>query len=395
MIKFELIENELILIYSSDYGVDWIDNRLREDGEVTIKRTFTVTTDKLRHFEGYDDDPYFFAIGKINEKSICIDKTVINTNYRFYFDKNIDLELRHFVAIKNISILKKIDAVITDDIYIGNCFDRKNSIPYEAYMELIEAFPNNYELVNYSSSRIAGIIKEFIPESDKYENIYNRYIEKKNNKISFIKDDEERFNVMIQIEQFSVALNELNVLLDSSEGIREAAWQQRICNILRLIYPQYILCAREISFVGIDGYDKRPDFLLVDSNGFIDVLEIKKPEARILTTQASYRNNYVPVKDFAGSIQQIEKYLFCLNSNQESKKKVYDQLTPLLHSKVELQVVNPRGMLLLGRSKDFNSQQIRDFELIKRQYKNIADIMTYDDLIFRLTNILNSLKSRV
>lgn len=38
-------------------------------------------------------------------------------------------------------------------------------------------------------------------------------------------------------------------------------------------------------------------------------------------------------------------------------------------------------LLLLGRSKDLNEQQTRDFELIKRQYKNIADIMTYDDLV--------------
>ena len=32
-------------------------------------------------------------------------------------------------------------------------------------------------------------------------------------------------------------------------------------------------------------------------------------------------------------------------------------------------VVNPQGILLIGRSKDFNEQQTRDFEIIKRQYK--------------------------
>jgi len=35
-------------------------------------------------------------------------------------------------------------------------------------------------------------------------------------------------------------------------------------------------------------------------------------------------------------------------------------------------VVNHQGILLLGRSNNFNEQQKRDFELIKRQYKNIA-----------------------
>ena len=55
-------------------------------------------------------------------------------------------------------------------------------------------------------------------------------------------------------------------------------------------------------------------------------------------------------------------------------------------------MVNPKGILLLGRSNNFNERQKRDFELIKRQYKNIADIMTYDDLMFRLTTIIDSLK---
>ncbi len=56
---------------------------------------------------------------------------------------------------------------------------------------------------------------------------------------------------------------------------------------------------------------------------------------------------------------------------------------------------SPQGFLLLGRSKDFNKQQRNDFELIKRQYKNVADIMTYDDLLDRVNNILKALKMQV
>lgn len=394
MIKFEIIENELVMEYSPEDGVGWIEKGLKEYGEITIKRTFTVTVDKVRQINDYDEDTYYFAIGIIHKRSILIDKEVLNTSNSFYFDKSIKLELKHFVAIRNISILKKIDAIITNDLYIGDCFDNKNSIPYKAYLELIKSFPNNYELNKYSNSRIAGLLTEFVPKCDKYQNAFEKYIEKKNKNI---KSDyeEDKYKIRIQIEQFTIALDELNMLLDSSEGIKEALWQQRICDILRLIYPQYILCAREISFKGIDEYDKKPDFVLVDSNGFIDILEIKKPEARILTAQASYRNNYVPVRDFSGSVQQIEKYLFCLNSNNESKEMVYKQLIPQIPADIELQVLNPRGLLLLGRSSGFNSQQKRDFELIKRQFKNIADIMTYDDLMFRINNILNSLKSRV
>ena len=57
-----------------------------------------------------------------------------------------------------------------------------------------------------------------------------------------------------------------------------------------------------MQFRGIDNYDKKPDFVLVDANGYIDILEIKKPDTQILTKQSSYRNNYVPVKNLSGSI---------------------------------------------------------------------------------------------
>jgi hypothetical protein len=54
-------------------------------------------------------------------------------------------------------------------------------------------------------------------------------------------------------------------------------------------------------------------------------------------------------------------------------------------------IVNPQGILILGRSEQLNRQQKDDFELIKRQYKHIAEIMTYDDLIRRIDNIIAAL----
>lgn len=134
----------------------------------------------------------------------------------------------------------------------------------------------------------------------------------------------------------------------------------------------------------------------MDTNGFIDILEIKKPDVQLITKQASYRNNYVPVREFSGAVQQMEKYIFCLSSIEKSQEQVINKLKAKLEednlSEIEPQIVSPKGILLLGRSNEFNTQQKRDFEIIKRQYKNIADIMTYDDLLNRINNIINSLK---
>ena len=138
--------------------------------------------------------------------------------------------------------------------------------------------------------------------------------------------------------------------------------------------------------------DKQPDFLLVDANGFVDILEIKKADVRVLT---QYRNNYVAAREISGAVQQIEKYVYCLNSSDKAKENVSKKLTEYLPEGLEVKIVNPQGILLAGRSNEFNCEQQKDFELIKRQYKHVADIMTYDDLLFRLGNIINSLKRKI
>lgn len=181
-------------------------------------------------------------------------------------------------------------------------------------------------------------------------------------------------------------------MLEEYEAIDEKQWQVKIHNILQLLYPKYICCVREIRYYGMGKYDKRPDFLLVDANGFVDILEIKKADILLLT---KYRNNFVASRELSGAIQQIEKYIYCLNSSDKAKDDVSSKLTSHLPIGIQVQVVNPQGILILGRSNELNIQQKQDFELIKRQYKHIADIMTYDDLINRLENIVRSLRARL
>lgn len=81
----------------------------------------------------------------------------------------------------------------------------------------------------------------------------------------------------------------------------------------------------------------------------------------------------------------------CLN---REKDNLFAKLKGMLPQGVLPQAVNPQGILIIGRSKGFDEQQIRDFELIKRQYKNVADIMTYDDLISRFERIVDSLNDK-
>ena len=390
-ISFERKDKELILCYSPAMGTDELSDRLSSGEDIWIKRTFIVNKNLLRESDENDfDDSLRFCIGSFDDSYTLIDPDVVNTDHRFFFSNDIALKQQMFVAYRNISILRKIDDLIEKDFFIGGSWDEKGGIPFEVYLSLLDSFPKTAELDRYADSQIASRIKEYFPECDKYEKIFKQFLSrKKHNHNIFSKNDE------IELAQFSVALEELKRLLNNSAGICEADWQIRIQSILQMLYPKYILCTREIVISGIDGYDKRPDFVLVDANGYIDILEIKKPDVQILTKQASYRNNYVPVRELSGAIQQIEKYIFCLTSIEKSQREVINKLSALLPDTIHPEIVNPQGILIAGRSNKFNAQQKRDFELIRRQYKNVADIMTYDDLVDRFENIVVSIKKRI
>lgn len=375
-------------------GLDDITKRLDTEDGVSVKHTFWVTKDLLCEDIEDDDDweeTLRFYIGAVDEAYTQLDSEVFSTDHCFYFGNEISLKPEMFTAYRNISILRKIDEVIERDFYIGGDWEIHNGISKETFDELLAKFPKTAELDKYTHKRIASIIKDYFPECDKYEAIYEKFVESKNSRYASSVPAISKYNVQIELEQFTVAYQELMDMLNRYEAIDEKQWQEKIQNILQLLYPKYICCAREIKFYG-GKKDKQPDFLLVDANGFVDILEIKKADVRMLT---QYRNNYVVTREISGAIQQIEKYVFCLNLSDKAKECVLKKLTKFLPERVEVKIVNPQGILLAGRSNEFTNEQQKDFELIKRQYKHVADIMTYDDLVQRLENIIVSLKKRV
>lgn len=393
-ISFESSESELILCYAPAIEIADITKRLSTEDGFQIKNTFHVTKELLRKIADSEDDweeTLRFCIGQVGEKYALLNSDVIGTEHSFYFGKEIKLKPEMFIAYRNISILRKIDSLIQRDFYVGGDWETHNGISKETYDNLLKKFPKTAELNKYANNRIASILKDHFPECDKYEKIYDRFIESKTINVTS-RLSLSKYNLQIELEQFSVAYKELKEMLSRYEAIDEKQWQLKIHNILQLLYPKYILCAQEIKFQGIDKYDKRPDFMLVDANGFVDVLEIKKADILILT---KYRNNYVASRELSRAIQQIEKYIFCLNSSDKAKEDVSNKLSPRLPASVKVNIVNPQGILILGRSNEFSIQQQQDFELIKRQYKHVADIMTYDDLAQRLSNIIASLQKKI
>ena len=394
-IAFERQGSELVLTLAPErIFTHEILDKLNKGEEWRISRSFTVTKKHFRS-EDTDQNELQFCIGTVYDEYTLIDSDVLGTEHGFYFSNGIKMDKRHFVAYRNISILAKIDHVVEQDVYIGG--DHPDGcIPIETFELLIRKFPKTAELDYYAHARIATIVKEFFPRAEQHEIKFDKYMERQEKNLSSVLapsiQTSFKENAALEFRQFNRIRQDLVDLLDRADTVNEQVWQEQIHGLLRLLYPKYIAGVREVVIKGVDRHDKRPDFLLIDANGYIDILEIKKPSVQLLTKQSSYRNNYVPVRDLAGAIQQIEKYIYCLNAwGKDGEQELQKQLSSKLPATVLPKVVNPQGILLLGRSNQFNHQQKDDFELIKRQYKHIAEIMTYDDLIQRIDNIIAAL----
>ena len=157
---------------------------------------------------------------------------------------------------------------------------------------------------------------------------------------------------------------------------------------------------REVNFGEIHGYDKHPDFTLIDSNGYIDIMEIKKPDDTQIIRNCKNRNNYVPQKIFTDVVVQTTKYINALNQNHDKSKnniikKLKEDNPDATLSTNDIFINNPKGLILIGRSDKLSKEQKDDFELIRRQYKDIVEIMTYDDLLNRLNNLVEKLKQDI
>lgn len=337
-----------------------------------------------------EDEELVFCIGKVEGDYIHLDQSVIGTEHNFYFEKGTVFKHRFFTVPNRISVLRSIDCLIDRDLYVGGDWESHERMPLEAFIEMIRKFPTSTKKEHNANQRVSLIIREFFPESDRYIEIYKKYIDRKNK--GELHKEHSKAKIEFDIERFRLAVDRLEYMMADCDAFDEDSWKNEIQDILRVLYPKYIYILREVRLKNQEKNDKQPDFVLVDTNGFIDILEVKKANVELLTRNPSYRNNYVPRRDFSGTVQQIEKYFYEVMTEPANKDILAKRINPHLPEGMKLSFGNPQGIIIAGRSNDFKGQKSRDFEIIKTQYKNIVDIMTYDDLLNRLKNVVAALE---
>ena len=389
MLIIEKDEKYQYIVYRSDFGRDWVGKVLEDEGEVSFNRTFSFSEkdvkEVIRDDEYQEDALYRFWFAKKLDDYYKIPKRIINTEYDLYIYEEVSLDRKHFIASENISIFYYIFDLVKSDIYLGG---PQGNFGITDLNRLVKQFPNTYEIRKYRRHRINRVLREFFEYEEDPTKSFNNYLNRKSKAPTKSAIQHEFYRY--EAEKFVRIHNELSQMLKSESGYSELVWQSKILDIILLLYPKYIRVFKSVSIKDVytDGR-KELDFMLVDDRGHIDIIEIKKPHDIGLISTNKYRKNHVPLKDLSGAIMQAEKYIYCLNKwGIAGEKKLTDKYCDELPNSMCLKVVNPNSILILGRDNDLSKEQILDFEIIRRKYKNVVDIMTYDDLLRRLENII-------
>lgn len=410
MIEFEYTENEIFAIYSTDQENKWVYEKLERGSNYAFNKAFyfnfehLVTTreiwekeyEKLKESDEYglDGEVYpsiKFHFAKLDGDYFKVNRGILSENFDVYLTKDYVFDIDYFV-FQDVSFFHSIYDLISEDTYIGG--NHPNAIIIEFLHSIVPSLPTQHEIKLYRRARVASIIREhFATTKDaeqKFEKYRNKKISKKgSNLLKTFKDAE--------IEKFETVLNKMKRMLDDENDYSEHQWQDEILQIILLLYPKYISVFKSVPIkASIAGNikEREIDLLLVDSNGNVDVIEIKKPFEKAIMTNREYRNNFIPLKELSGSVMQLEKYIYYLNRwSEKGEAELTVKYKEQLPIDFDLKITNPNGLIIMGRENNLSAEQKRDFEVVKRKYKNVADIITYDNLLDRLRYTIERLKS--
>jgi hypothetical protein len=121
------------------------------------------------------------------------------------------------------------------------------------------------------------------------------------------------------------------------------------------------------------------DFLLEAYDGFLDIVEIKRPEGNLEFWAAALdHGHYVPSQSLVKAITQASRYVYEVELEANSVK--------FLQRVQNVQTVKPRCVLIFGRSSSWNDQQVEAYRILNAGYHNLS-ILSYDHVLDRAKRI--------
>ena len=416
---------ELMLVYSPKNGAEFVDEFVEAVKEEARRRAnhpelADWTDGFLRHDE--NGNPYIsiasgafhfyisdivdalsdnkdsrtFRLGVLGEDGYyVIPKTALDIKNDLKIHSSVEIDILFFLTpVCNVPILQKIDRIVREPIIVGG--DADGAIDQALFVDALRSVPTRWELDKYVNYRVEKVVQDFFETTTDEEGKYQIYL-KKHIKQPTGRASETLQTIHDQELQKYVFLQQQLLRMLSTTVWSEGEWQSKILEFLLLLFPRYVCVLEKVRIKEkVSSPKDKPrvfDLVMVDADGHIDLIEIKKPFDEGVLRKGTYRDNYIPARELTGAIMQAEKYIYYL---QKGGYKCEADLNGKYGSKLpdglQIKVVNPKAMVIAGRSNKFDEQQRLDFEIIRRKYSNVIDILTYDDLLLRLDRQIRRLQ---
>lgn len=122
------------------------------------------------------------------------------------------------------------------------------------------------------------------------------------------------------------------------------------------------------------------DFLMEAYDGFVDIIEIKRPGGSLdFWAKSTDHGNYYPSSDLTKAIAQSSQYILEVERESNSQK--------FLERLDSVKTVKPRCILIFGRSNNWCQSQMEAYRVLNSSFHNLT-ILTYDHVLQRARRVL-------
>ncbi|OGD90996.1 MAG: hypothetical protein A3C27_00615 [Candidatus Levybacteria bacterium RIFCSPHIGHO2_02_FULL_39_36] len=135
------------------------------------------------------------------------------------------------------------------------------------------------------------------------------------------------------------------------------------------------------------GFNSIPDYLFPTLDGFVDILEIKKPDCQVILPDSSHTGSYMWSGVVNEAIGQVVNYIHEIELNQlQIQKKLKQNYADLFKNGIF--TIKPRAFILVGNSENWKESEKEALRKLNYSLHGI-EVLTYFDILQRAEKIIS------
>lgn len=265
--------------------------------------------------------------------------------------------------------------------------ENSNRLSHSALVEMANIFPKKFKVDSKSARYVPGTLNQILSRKGIVSQLSTDDISKlveilpplmdrsakaKSGLLSQIRftdlrDKSDKLELKNIIDRYDTLLKR--------KAQKESDWQDFFKKNLLFFNSSYVGL---IDRTNISLDYRIPDFLLIDQFQFVDVFEIKKPDAPSLNYDKSH-DNYYWSAEASRAIAQTEKYIFELETHASNF------IVKFKDNGIDINLIRPRGYVLIGKREMLDAKGQKAYKLLNNSLKNVQ-VIFFDDFLNNLKN---------